>query len=128
MVCQSVPSRLERSRFHSPCLTQSPDAALEDCDLREGSVQLRWTLEDLRAGGYLVMALPEDLSGKGVWLVQAPCLPHGLSSGKASWSKDLKEIREAEAETCRGRVLQTGNREAHIPGVLATEATEATRG
>lgn len=37
---------------------------------------------------------------------------------------DLKEIREAEAETCRGRVLQTGNREAHIPGVLATEATE----
>lgn len=73
-------------------------------------MQPRWTLKDLRAGGFLLTALPEDLSGEGVWLVQALCLPHGPSSGKALWSKDLKQIREAEAEICRGRVLPT-NRE-----------------
>lgn len=57
-------------------------AVLEDCDLRGGSVQPRWTLKDLRAGDYLAMALLKDLSGKRVWLVQALCLPHGLSSAK----------------------------------------------
>lgn len=33
-------------------------------------MQPRWTLAELRAGGCLVIALPADPSGKGIWVVQ----------------------------------------------------------
>lgn len=81
-------------------------------------MQPRWTLVDLRAGGCLIMALPAGLSGKGVRLVQFRVYHMRCASGRAWWSRDLKE---GEAETCRGRVLQTGNREAQGPGLAGLQ-------